>query len=241
MKRLFGISMFKKTRRRKPRCLACFIKKRRWKKFVKTLASSPINDQNIEDIVCPQCHDCRRHPTLLHCACRSQPSLRAIKALVESDPKSLQTLDSKSRSPLHVACEYGAYPEVIQYLVEQHQEAVVVQDSYGNIPLHLAFLRYDLEIENSLDLHEDTISFLNLRKVIHLLCKSDPMSVTMRNDKGMNALDHAVAFLDDNQTIHVIEALTVCAERGESGASWLVEIGPTLDQSKHRQARVIPV
>jgi len=241
MKYLSLVSSRKNAKRiARPACLTCLIKQQKWRKVIKIIAFNK-NESNHNPIArsCGNiCCSLKLHPTILHYSCKFQPSLQAVEALLAADPKATSQLNIMNQYPLHIACKHRATSEVIEYLLQKYPQAAMAQDIDGNIPLHLGFIGcYEESANDKMNFEVES----NLRRCIKILCEIEPMSVLVRNERGMRALDQASILIADVWSIHVIRILTICAERGESGACWVSGIGPTLKMQNHRKAKIIPV
>jgi hypothetical protein len=76
---------------------------------------------------------------LLHEACKKNPPMDIIEALIESNETAVTTKGNSGYLPVHYACAHGASIQLIQLLLSIHPEAVgAVDDEEGILPLHLA-------------------------------------------------------------------------------------------------------
>merc|ERR1712232_398626 len=80
--------------------------------------------------------------TALHLACRKQPPIASVAALLEVNRKSasLETVDGMT--PLHFACYCGASSDVVKLLIEANSEVASRVDRRGRTPLHCACVGY---------------------------------------------------------------------------------------------------
>jgi len=73
----------------------------------------------------------------LHYACRNQPNIGAVEALLQAFPESPSYKDNVKSLPLHYACAKNAPYEVIQLLLKACPNASLVKDRNGKTPLDL--------------------------------------------------------------------------------------------------------
>jgi hypothetical protein len=76
--------------------------------------------------------------TALHFACRNQPPIDVINALLSIALVTVQWPDTLGWLPIHCACACGAPTEVIKALAEAFPESKTTVDLHGCTPLHLA-------------------------------------------------------------------------------------------------------
>ena len=114
-------------------CVECLVKQQKWKKVTKALT---VNNYGQHKGIY-KCSGCKKYPKVVHYACRIQPPLSVITAMLVADPGSVFQHEFKNRYPLHIACEYGASTKVISNLIRKNKEAVKSQEINWNTPLHL--------------------------------------------------------------------------------------------------------
>lgn len=73
----------------------------------------------------------------LHAACCKQPTVEAVKALLDAFPESPSYKDNVKSLPLHYACANNASHDVVQLLLEACPNATFVKDRNGKTPLDL--------------------------------------------------------------------------------------------------------
>eukprot|EP00957_Ditylum_brightwellii_P204133 15337871-Ditylum_brightwellii.AAC.1 len=87
----------------------------------------------------------------LHQACELDPTVEAVKALVEVYPDAVSEKDSEGDLPLHLACRERAHKDVIDTLLLADPDTAKVPDDEGRLSLHLACRQgAGLEIVNNL-------------------------------------------------------------------------------------------
>ena len=75
----------------------------------------------------------------LHEACKNQPPLDVIEALLDANEEAIKTKGQWGYLPLHFACCSRASPEVVAKLIVSYPSATRAKDDHeGTLPLHLA-------------------------------------------------------------------------------------------------------
>lgn len=223
-------------------CVACLVKQQKWKKVIETLNANN-NGQHTVTFKCKNiCSDFENYPTVVHYACRLQPPLSVISAMIVEYPGSVFQQDFMNRYPLHIACEHGASTEVIRDLIRKNQEAVISQDIDGNIPLHLSLMNYyHTKKDDDIDLFQNSILLSKLQYIILKLSEAKPASVLVRNARDMNAHDVALRVHADPRIIHVMQALTACAERGELNEARVREAVSRCHEISYSKSKIVPI
>ena len=110
----------------------------------------------------------------LHRACRRQPSLAAVRTLVQAWPDSVrewtggdstvhQEEDEEARLPIHLACQYGASLAVVQYLAQQDPtclQAVSPHKMYTALDFSLYYYHHRRQQGLDVTEAERVVSFL---------------------------------------------------------------------------------
>ena len=126
--------------------------------------------------------------TALHIACRMQPPIDAIQALVRAYPGAafIKTVDGMT--PLHFACYCGASVDVVRLLIGIGAENVKKLDKRGRSPLHCSCAGFRTK-----DKHE----------ILRILLEVDPEMASREDNMGRTPLS---LMLDDY--VEEIEEIT---------------------------------
>ena len=81
----------------------------------------------------------------LHLACKRDPPVEIILALIDAAPESTEISDMYQRFPIHYAAEWGASIEVLEALLKNSPQSLMTADIEGKTPLHLSFLGCNAE------------------------------------------------------------------------------------------------
>mmetsp|Transcript_17261 Transcript_17261/g.21201 ORF Transcript_17261/g.21201 Transcript_17261/m.21201 type:complete len:405 (+) Transcript_17261:726-1940(+) len=76
------------------------------------------------------------HNTALHLACRRQPPVEVIRALIRAHPGSASSRTVDGLTPLHFLCYCGGSVSAIQELISSYPKAPSIRDRKGRTPLH---------------------------------------------------------------------------------------------------------
>ena len=126
----------------------------------------------------------------LHEACKNQPPVELIDALLKAYESAVQTKGQWGYLPLHLACCSRASPEVIAKLILAYPSATRTKDDHeGFLPLHLAS-------KSGAD-----------EEVIMALLTVHPKASAVRDLKGKTPIDHASALSFPHVRETVIKAL----------------------------------
>ena len=117
--------------------------------------------------------------TALHIACRRQPPIDVIVALIRAYPAATELKTVDGMTPLHFACYCGASVDIIKILIEAGPESVSKVDSRGRTPLHCACAGFRTD-----DKHE----------ILKALLDSNPNIVLDHDNMGRTSLS---LMLDD--------------------------------------------
>ena len=112
------------------------IKKRRWDDFMDLLETYPRS----ASIPCPKnIQSTAKGNLMLHEACRNNPPLRVIIALVDEYADAVKAKGGKGYLPLHYACATDASTKVVQKLLDTFPASIRMRDTNDlMIPLHFA-------------------------------------------------------------------------------------------------------
>lgn len=112
------------------------IKKRRWDEFLQLLDTYPRS----ASIPCPKnIQSTAKGNLMLHEACRNNPPLRVISALVDEYPDAVKAKGGKGYLPLHYACATDASTDVVRKLLDTFPASIRMRDTNDlMIPLHFA-------------------------------------------------------------------------------------------------------
>eukprot|EP00531_Pseudo-nitzschia_arenysensis_P016976 CAMPEP_0116145940 /NCGR_PEP_ID=MMETSP0329-20121206/16893_1 /TAXON_ID=697910 /ORGANISM="Pseudo-nitzschia arenysensis, Strain B593" /LENGTH=1347 /DNA_ID=CAMNT_0003641643 /DNA_START=69 /DNA_END=4112 /DNA_ORIENTATION=+ len=112
------------------------IKKRRWDEFLHLLDTYPRS----ASIPCPKnIQSTAKGNLMLHEACRNNPPLRVISALVDEYPDAVKAKGGKGYLPLHYACATDASTDVVRKLLDTFPASIRMRDTNDlMIPLHFA-------------------------------------------------------------------------------------------------------
>ena len=80
----------------------------------------------------------RFYNTPLHLACRRNPPLFVVHALIQANSGALRIRTVDGLTPLHFACYCGSEYSIIQALLQAYPEAAGLCDQRGRTPLHFA-------------------------------------------------------------------------------------------------------
>ena len=76
---------------------------------------------------------------ILHEACKCQPSIETVEAILRAYPDSVKVRGQWGYLPLHYAAASGASKQVLEMLLERHSAGTRTRDDYdGVFPIHLA-------------------------------------------------------------------------------------------------------
>ena len=117
----------------------------------------------------------------LHFACRTNPPVSTIDALIVVFPEALIIGDSLNRAPIHFACRFDASPEVVKTVLAACPDAAKLPDQDGNLPLHLACSFATCEVSKTLFRHFPEASLVSNSKnklPVHLLCSKSDVNVS---------------------------------------------------------------
>jgi len=111
--------------------------------------------------------------TSLHLACRRDPPVDVIVALLRANrlAASMQTIDWMT--PLHLACYCGSSIDVVRLLIEANRDAVTSIDRRGRTPLHCAAAGYRTP---------------DKAEIIKLLLEIEPSNCRVSDDRGRTPL-----------------------------------------------------
>jgi len=112
------------------------IKKRKWDDFMDLLEMYPRS----ASIPCPKnIQSTAKGNLMLHEACRNNPPLRVIIALVDEYADAVKAKGGKGYLPLHYACATDASTKVVQKLLDTFPASIRMRDTNDlMIPLHFA-------------------------------------------------------------------------------------------------------
>ena len=112
------------------------IKKRRWDEFLHLLDTYPRS----ASIPCPKnIQSTAKGNLMLHEACRNNPPLSVISALVDEYADAIKAKGGKGYLPLHYACATDASTDVVRKLLETFPASIRMRDTNDlMIPLHFA-------------------------------------------------------------------------------------------------------
>jgi len=112
------------------------IKKRRWDDLLDLLEMYPRS----ASIPCPKnIQSTAKGNLMLHEACRNNPPLRVISALVDEYPDAVKAKGGKGYLPLHYACATDSSTDVVQKLLDTFPASIRMRDTNDlMIPLHFA-------------------------------------------------------------------------------------------------------
>mmetsp|Transcript_6086 Transcript_6086/g.15061 ORF Transcript_6086/g.15061 Transcript_6086/m.15061 type:complete len:1352 (-) Transcript_6086:150-4205(-) len=112
------------------------IKKRRWDDLVELLQMYPRS----ASIPCPKnIQSTAKGNLMLHEACRNDPPLRVISALVDEYADAVKAKGGKGYLPLHYACATDASSDVVRKLLDTFPASIRMRDTNDlMIPLHFA-------------------------------------------------------------------------------------------------------
>jgi len=131
--------------------------------------------------------------TALHLACRRQPPIDAIQALIRAYPTALAIRTVDGMTPLHFACYCGASSDAVRLLIECCPDSASKLDKRGRSPLHCACAGCRTE-----DKYE----------VLKLLLEVYPQMVLIEDSLGRTPLS---LMLDDY--IEEVEEITCCSAK----------------------------
>ncbi|GAB4824956.1 hypothetical protein Ancab_007828 [Ancistrocladus abbreviatus] len=109
-----------------------------------------------------------------------------INAILEKEPRFIDSRDREGRTALHCAASKG-YIEVVKYLIGKYPASVVQRDSNGSFPIHLAGIEGHIEIVHELLQHcPDPSEMLNHsgHNILHVAAnagKHDVFNNILRN------------------------------------------------------------
>jgi Ankyrin repeats (3 copies) len=93
-------------------------RQRNWYKVVRLCQTDPIDAQYVGD-----------EGLALHAACRRQPTVQAVQALLTAFPSATSRTNADGELPLHVACRFNASISVIRYLLQQNPDSALASPS----------------------------------------------------------------------------------------------------------------
>ena len=85
----------------------------------------------------------------LFIACERQPSVKAVNALIDAFPKTLEFTDEQDFRPLHIACSHDANEDIIQIMVEKDPSPKRAKEALTGAhatPLHLIMYENNLKL-----------------------------------------------------------------------------------------------
>lgn len=184
---------------------AILIVKRDWEKVARKVKSDRTLAMPHKSQICNRCG--QLHSSLF-LACKYNPPLRVIQAVMRANPWAIFEIDCEKRLPLHLACEFGASPNVIKELVDAYPEAISKRDQYGMLPIHKVCQSYYSNVDMLIS-KEKTEKYLE--RVLKLLLAFDPRMVLEKDSNEMNAIDHASGSLMCSNCIKIICAAGQCS------------------------------
>jgi hypothetical protein len=126
----------------------------------------------------------------LHEACKSQPPIELIDALLAANEEAVRTKGQWGYLPLHFACCSRASPQVVARLIVTYPSATRTKDDHeGRVPLHLA-AKWGADDE-----------------VIMALLTVHPKASSARDSLGKTPLEHANGLSSSHVREGVVKAL----------------------------------
>lgn len=127
------------------------------------------------------------------------------------------TRNASGETPLHVAVQHNCHVSIVRLLVKGMAGILpaVTKDDLLRYPLHWACEHVDArnsKSKNQLSTsHEDDL--VNLRKIINVLSRIEPMTVNLKDINGQTPLDLALASCVDEKIIKTLEEAAAKARR----------------------------
>lgn len=139
----------------------------------------------------------------LHQCVRKDPPPYIVQLLLAVSPESLSHVDCLHRTPLHIAAGAHAKLSIVQLLADADPAACFVQDVDGKTPLILA-------CESSWG---DSPSI----ELIRILIKAYPTSLSLEDNDGTSALEHAILSEASLEVVEVLQHATAFIRSSEIG------------------------
>jgi ankyrin repeat protein len=141
----------------------------------------------------------------LHACVRFNPPLHIVQVLIELLPESTSFVDCMNRTPLHIAAGTRADLSTIQLLVNASPFSCSIRDVNGMTPLHLAC---DSTCEIYTGDEQDCTRDPPTYDVVSMLLKIYPTAVTLEDEEGTSALEHAILSDAPINVVKLLQAIT---------------------------------
>ena len=153
----------------------------------------------------------------LHHACRLQPPLDVVHKISQSFSGSLDEIDGDGRFPLHIATRWGASARVIQFLIKVRPKAASIQDNFGKTPLHLTCKSYRSNFSPSYEGSRPLTFKESMFLVVLALDQIAPDVVSLEDEDGATALDHAFSTEADKRVLLLLHKASIsCRKMGSN-------------------------
>lgn len=111
------------------------IESRKWNELIERLQTHPSD----ASVVASEGVSSAQGNLALHEACKNQPPIKVVEALLKAFPDAIKTKGRWGYTPLHYACSSGASPEVVARLIKAYPAATRIRDESNDfLPIHLA-------------------------------------------------------------------------------------------------------
>ena len=125
----------------------------------------------------------------LHACVRFNPPLHIVQVLIDLLPESTSFVDCMNQTPLHIAAGTRADLSTIQLLVNASPFSCSIRDVNGMTPLQLACdSTCEIYTGDEQDCPRDPPTY----DVVSTLLKIYPTAVTLEDEEGTSALEHAI-------------------------------------------------